>query len=295
MPDVNSIETHRIISWMSGVQHLAQQKVSRFRDSVRVETVKGKLATFDQYLPVELVEVTGRHATTPLTPVDRARRAVFSTRYAGSELIDEDDVDEVLNDPAGPVGVAFQRGSARKMDAVLSAAFFATAYTGENGTTGVDFPASSDFNIPVGTSNLTIEKLLLTKVTLDENENDEDDTRYIAATAKCLAKGLLAESEIQSIDTSEIKALALGSIDTYMGFTFKRYEKLGGAEATRECAAWTENSMLLGMGLEPMAKSSIRDDLNYAHQIYWRERLGATRMNETGVVKIICNETVTST
>lgn len=290
MPDVNSIETHRIVSWMSGVQHLAQQNVSRFRDSVRVESVSGKLATFDQYLPVELVEVVGRHAPTPLTPVDRARRAVFSKRYAGSELIDEDDVDEVLNDPAGPVGEAFQRGSARKMDSVIAGAFFADAMTGENGTTAVAFPGG-DFEIAAGGTNLTIDKLLETKLVLDENENDEADTRYIAASAACLTKGLLAQSEIQSIDTSEVKALAMGSIDTYMGFTFKRYQKLGGTPALRECCAWTENSMLLGMGIEPSAQSDLRPDLNYARQIYWRERIGATRMNETGVVKIICVET----
>lgn len=274
---------------MGGVQHLAQQVISRFRGALRVENVTGKLATFDQYLPVELVEIVGRHAPTPLTPVDRARRAVFTKRYAGSELIDEDDVDEVLNDPAGPVGVAFQRGSARKIDAVIAGSFHSPAFTGENGTISVPFPGGA-FEISTA-GNLGIDELEGTKLVLDQNENDESDPRHFAATAAALTRGLLAESVVRSIDTSEVKALVRGDIPDYMGFTFSRYEKLGGAAATRECAAWTEQSMLLGMGLEPMAKSSIRDDLNYAHQIYWRERIGATRMNETGVLKIIVDET----
>lgn len=289
MAAVDSIDIHRVINWASGVQHLAQQQVSRFRDCVRVESVSGKLTTFDQYLPVELVQVTGRHAATPLTPVDRARRAVFATRYAGSELIDEDDVDSVLNDPAGPVGQAFMKGSARKIDEIISAAFFATAKTGENGTTDTVWPGAA-YEV-AGSGNLTIEELLETKLILDQAENDEQDRRYFAASASALVKGLLNDNEIKSIDYNETKALAMGSIDNYMGFTFKRYEKLPGAAATRQCAAWTEGSMLLGMGIEASAKSDLRPDLNYAHQIYWRERIGATRMNETGVVKVTVDET----
>jgi hypothetical protein len=44
------------------------------------------------------------------------------------------------------------------------------------------------------------------------------------------------------------------------------------------------------MGKEPTARIDERADKSYATQIYYCQTLGATRMEETKVVEVLCSE-----
>jgi hypothetical protein len=81
--------------------------------------------------------------------------------------------------------------------------------------------------------------------------------------------------------------LAQGEINSYCGFQFTRYEGLPG---TRNCPFFLETSMLLGFGIDVTGQISDRPDKSHDTQIYYSFRAGATRMDETGVIKVICDE-----
>ena len=48
--------------------------------------------------------------------------------------------------------------------------------------------------------------------------------------------------------------------------------------------------LALAVGAEPSGRISERDDKNYSTQVFMSMDIGATRMDETGVVEIICDE-----
>jgi hypothetical protein len=81
-----------------------------------------------------------------------------------------------------------------------------------------------------------------------------------------------------------------GEITEFMGFTWVPTERLNVTGSARRCIAWAKNSLLLGIGKEPSGRISERDDKSYATQIFYSMDIGATRMDETGVVEILCSE-----
>jgi hypothetical protein len=121
-------------------------------------------------------------------------------------------------------------------------------------------------------------------------ENDPDEPRFLALSAKQVT-ALLNTTEIKSADYNTVKALAAGQIDTFLGFKFIRTERLLKVSTTRSCLAWSQNSILLGIGTDVITRVSERADKNYATQVYVGMFIGATRMDEKGVVEIQATET----
>ena len=54
--------------------------------------------------------------------------------------------------------------------------------------------------------------------------------------------------------------------------------------------AFTEDAIKLALGKDVSAKISERADKSYSTQVYYAMDLGATRMEESKVVQIPCNE-----
>ena len=101
---------------------------------------------------------------------------------------------------------------------------------------------------------------------------------------------LLNLSTVTSADYNTVKALVQGEIDTFMGFKFIRSNRLTDDGTSRLCYAWAQEGCKLAIGKEPTAKIDERSDKSYATQVYYCSSFGATRMQETSVVQIACNE-----
>lgn len=289
------VTTSFVQQYSSNVQMLVQQKGSKLRGLVRSETVNGKAAFFDQIGVTHARQRTSRHADTPRMDTPHARRRVTVADYDWADLIDREDKVRMLIDPTSEYAMAAAWAMGRSMDEVIIDAALGTAYTGETGATTTTITTAQ--TIAVGSTGLTLAKLLAAKEIMDGHDVN-DEGRYIACTAGQITD-LLNTTEVKDSDYNTVKALVNGQVNTFLGFTFVPVNGLR-SDATkilplngssdRRCIAWQRDCLLLGMGAEPMAKISERDDKNYATQVFYSMTLGATRMQEKGVVEIVCDE-----
>jgi hypothetical protein len=282
------ITTAMVEQYSANVQILMQQKESRLRPLVRVEAgVVGKNAFFDQLNATAAVKRTSRHADTPLVSTPHVRRRVTLADYDWADLVDNMDLKKVLTDPTSKYAVNARNAMNRAMDDALIAAALATAYGGVDGSTSYAFDTSYNV-VAAASAGMTLEKLRSAKQILDGNEVDDED-RFCVIGSKQLGD-LLGTTEVSSNDYNSVKALVNGQVDTFLGFKFVRSERLGLSSTTRKCIAGQKNSLLLAIGLDVITDVGPRRDKNMAVQVYLGMSIGATRMDEKGIVEIDCIE-----
>ncbi len=282
-------DTARTQAYMSGVELLVQQKGSRLRNAVRVETgVVGKYAYFDQISATSAVERTSRHADTPQIDTPHARRRVAMRDFEWADLIDDQDRIRTIHEFGSPYQVNAANAMGRSMDDILIEAATATAYTGESGGTSETFD-TSNYQISSGSAGLTVAKLITAKKMLDEAENDPDEPRFLLLSAEQV-EDLLNTTEVKSSDYNSVKALVQGQVDTFLGFKFIRTERLGTVSSERGVLAFAKSALLLAVGKDMTARIGERADKSYATQVYTSMTIGATRMRSNGIVRILCTE-----
>lgn len=292
------IPTAYVNQYKANLTHLVQQKGSRLRSAVRVEFQNAEFDFYDRVGATEAQEVTGRHQDTPLVSTPHDRRRVSLRDFDWADLIDKQDKVRILIDPAGAYSMGAMWAMGRKMDDVLIAAAFDTAYTGKTGATTVAFPAANQIAnnyVETGapaTSNLTIGKLRRAKEILDSYDNDPDEERLMTVTANSV-HSLLRNTEVTSSDYNTVKALVEGKIDTFMGFRFIRTQRLlTDGSGYRRHIAWIKSKLLLAVSYEPNVDIGPRRDKRNAQQVYVSMGIGATRMEEEGVVEVKVDEAV---
>ena len=283
------VTTAMVQQYNDNVVLLQQQKPSRLRPCVREESVRGEYGFFDQIDATSAQKRAQRHADTPLISTPHVRRRVSMDAYDWSDLIEIFDRAALITDPTSKYVINAVAAHNRAIDDAIIAAALATAYGGRDGNTTYAFPTATH-QIPHGSTGLNITKLLQAKKILDSYENDPDEPRFLALTSAQLME-LLNATEIKSADYNTVKALAAGQIDTFLGFKFIRTERLQKSGTTRSCLAWSQSSILLGICTDIITRVSERADKNYATQVYVGMFIGATRMDEKGVVEIQATET----
>ncbi len=284
------ITTAFVKQFTDGITLLAQQKMTRFRMAVRAQTsITGDRAFFDQLGTVTAQAKTGRHGDTPLTDTPHSRRMVTLTPYEHADLIDDSDKIRIINDPTSDYQRVFAAAFGRAVDDVIIASAFAAASTGVDGGTSTVF-VTGTYQIASSSVGLTLEKLINANELLRAAENDPDEGFFIAVSQRQI-RDMLNDSTITSADYNSVRLLMSGEVTEFMGFTWIPTERLSTASSERQVIAWAKNSLLLGIGKEPTGRISERDDKSYATQVFYSMDIGATRMDETGVVEILCTET----
>jgi len=283
-----AIPTWMVKQFGETVEFIVQQKGSRLRQGVRVESgVVGEEAYFDQLAPTAAVKKTTRNADTPLVKSDHRRRRVSLFDYEWADLIDKQDKLKMIIEPENSYAVNAAWALGRSMDDEIIAAFNGTAYTGKTGSTAVTLPASQQ--IAVAATGLTLDKLRSAKEILDSADVDPEMKRYIAVTPKQITD-LLEDTNVTSSDYNTVKALVQGQLNTYLGFDFIVSNRLPlDGSGDRLCFAWAMDGILLAVAQELTAKVTERDDKSYANQVYLALGIGATRMQEDKIVEIACD------
>jgi hypothetical protein len=129
------------------------------------------------------------------------------------------------------------------------------------------------------------------KYILDKNEI-EDEGRYFVISAKQLQDLLANVIEIKSSDYNNVKALVDGNVTRFLGFEFVRTELITLDTTTdiRTCIAYQRDRIALGVALDKAVKIDILPALNHTIQIRTVLMLGATRLEEEGVVLVYTDE-----
>lgn len=286
------ITTAFVEQYSNNVTMLSQQMGSLLRNCVDVETIKGKNAFFEQIGAVTAQVRTTRHASTPQLDTPHSRRRVSLADYEWADLIDDLDKVRMLIDPTSSYAKAAAAAMGRSMDDVIITALGGSSDTGVAGGTAVALPAGQKPFSASQTDGLTIAKLLEAKFLLDDADVDPSLKRYLLCSPKQI-QDLLATTEVKSSDFNTVKALAQGSINSFLGFEFIPSTRLS-FDATntddRLCYAFTEDAVKLAIGKDVTARIDERADKSYATQVYYSMAIGATRMEEEKVVEIACDE-----
>jgi len=288
----SQITTSFVEQYSSNVAMLSQQMGSKLRGSVDVETVRGKNAFFDQVGVTAAQLRTSRHGDTPQIDTPHSRRRLSLADYEWADLVDDVDKVRMLVDPTSSYARAAAAAMNRAMDDVIITAFNASANTGVAGGTSTALPSTQKTATSDQSDGLTIAKLLAAKKILDNNDVDPSLKRYVVCGPQQISD-LLGTTQVTSSDYNTVKALAEGSINSYLGFEFimsTRLNKDATYTSDRLVFAYTEDAIKLGIGKDISAKISERADKSYSTQVYYAMSLGATRMEEEKVVQIPCHE-----
>lgn len=286
----NEILDWSIIDYKSTVEHLLQQRGSRFRSSVMEDSYHGKQGVpVNQVGAVTAQKRTSRHSDTPLIETPHDRRWVFPTDYEWADLIDDQDQLRIISDPTSPYAMngAFSLG--RAMDDEIVESFFGTAKTGEDGDTSTTFPVGQQ--VASGSTGMNVAKLRAAKKILIANEVDVDFDPLFCALSAEQHDDLLAETQTISLDFNTRPVLVDGRITQFMGFNFIDSERLpvNGSDE-RRCPAWAKSGMHLGIWNDINARIQDRADKSFSTQVYVKGTFGATRLEEGKIVEIPCDE-----
>ena len=293
---LTSIPNHFTTQFDANWKHLVQQKNSRLREYVTIDSIQGKEKSYNQLDTATMAVITDRSVTTRISDQSMAKRWVRTQEYDTAKLVDEWDeakLGEVVL-PTSPIVQAHGNAYARTCDSVIISALQGDSYTGNTGTTAVSLPSSQKVGVQyvesgtAANSGLTIAKLRRAKFILDANEVDEEEERIIVVSAKQL-QDLLQNTQVTSSDFNTVRALVDGNINTFMGFKFRRTQLLPLTTTVRSCYAYVKSGVVLAeRGLKTYM--DVRPDLSHSLQIRSVASLGAVRMEEKKVVEIACDE-----
>jgi hypothetical protein len=289
---MGNITTAMVKQFGANVDILSQQKGSKLRGAVRVETgIVGEEAYIDQLASTTAQKKTTRNADTPLIKSDHRRRRLTMYDYEWADLLDKQDKLKILSDPTNKYAMNAAYAMGRAMDSAIIAAATGTAYTGKAGGTST---AMTTANVIASSSTvMTLAKLRQAKYLLDAADVDPDEERYIAVGARQVYD-LLGDTTLTSADYNTVKGLVEGRVDTFLGFKFIMVNLLdletGGTNGDRTCIAWAKNGLCLGIAQDVQTDIGPRRDKSNAVQVYQCMGIGSTRTEEAKVVSIACEE-----
>lgn len=291
------IDTALVQTYKSNIEVKFQQQGSKLRPFCRVETQNAEFDYYDRIGPTDAIEVTNRHADTPLVSTTHDRRRVALRDFDWADLIDKKDRIRMLADPQSPYTQNSVYALGRKMDDIIIEAATGTAYTGKTGSTTVTFPAAQEVAVDyvetgsTANSNLTIAKLRRVRTILGLAEADMDGEVIVGVIGPYQIQSLLRTTEVTNADYNTVKALVAGEIDTFMGIKFVRSNRLTVASNIRDCLFWAKQGMLLAVGQDITVDVGPRRDKRNSVQIYVNASFGATRMWEEKVIRVKADET----
>lgn len=274
----------------SDVEVLLQQKGSRLRPCVRVESQQGEAQFYEQIGTVSASEITVRHGDSPQADTPHDRRRVTLRFFDFGDFIDRIDKVQMLIDPTNPYTQNAVYALGREMDKRVIEAASGSAATGHNGATPVALPSTQKVAVNFGGTNvgLTIAKLIEAKRIMVKGEN-QDEPMYLAYASQGLAD-LLNTTEVTNADYNSVKALVRGDVDSFMGFSFVHTELLSvsgtSPNATRLTLAWAKSGLLLAVAPDVETAVERRWDKRGAVYVYAVAGSGAVRMQEPKVVEI---------
>ena len=224
-------------------------------------------------------------AQSDITPLNLTHSLASATLsdYNAAEYSDVFTAGKVLFDERAELVKALSMAIGRRMDQLVIDAVdgASTSLTVANSIGGSN-------------TNLNIEKVAQTKKLLDTKGVPAED-RYFLCHANNMG-AFLQESQVGSFDYNTSKALALGQVDTFLGFKFIQIgdRDEGGlaidGSSDRTCLAWHKNAVGLALNMDR------KTEINYvAEKASWLVNsmfsAGSVGIDANVIVEITCRDT----
>lgn len=299
---LTNIPDHYTTQFDANWKHLVQQKNSKLKEYVTIDSIEGKEKSYNQLDATSMTQIVHRSGDTRISDQVMAKRWIRPQQYDCAKLVDEFD-EQFLGEvvlPTSPIIQSHAAAYARTCDKVIIDALGGAASTGPTGIVQTALSAGQkigpnfvESGTPGANLGLTIGKLRAAKFLFDSNEVDEEEERILVVSAKQL-QDLLRTTEATSADYNTVRALVDGTLNTFMGFKFRRSQQLPFQASTtdiRLCYAYVKSGIVLAeRGLK--THMDVRADLSHSLQIRSVASLAAVRMEEKKVVEIACDEVI---
>jgi len=303
---------------------LYQQKTSKLFRTVTQGHQSG-IDSYEDFVGIfEGQEKSGQHVDTPLDNPAHTRRKLSLLTWHDGVLLDREDRINMMKDPTDQYTVGLTAGAGRWNDKKILRALGGTAYAGVKGATAINNYAAGECRLITGdgalvtagsnhsdttATNLTLAKLKLAKLTMDEAEVPEEDRFFVTNFINWGA--LLLDTTLDGIERQRIVDVSEGRpAGKIMGF-----EPVGLATGRFQVDA-TETDCInsyayhrsairenVAQGAAPQAGDALpadaasdengmfirvaeRADKSHAKQIYVATTNSFSRMQGPGVVEI---------
>lgn len=280
MSDVDTLFT---IQWGETISQLSQQQQSFFESRVMVKPgVVGERTTMEQLGAITLEKKTTRHAPTPRQDANHQRRWITMFDYRMALWFDTEDELKALLDPRNAYNQGFIFAMNRAKDDEVIAAALATAYYGKAGSS----TQANTNSIAAGGVGLSIDKMRQAQELFLEGNVNPDEPKYLAITPD-EHTDLLKLTEVISQDYNRGYVLESGMVKRFMGFDIIVSNRLG-TTGGNQCIAWAKSGIGLAIAKAPTLRASELPDHDYAWQGYASIGIGASRLEESKVIEILC-------
>ncbi len=300
-------------AWTTGYEAILQERKPIYTGLVREERITGEFQSYDFVGDIELDDKETRFEDIPIEDMVHNKRWITPKFARKGIFVDKEDDIALHTDPTSAYMGALAKAVIRKENKTITDAFFANVRAGKSPgddtavladslyvyatriTTGgrtIAHDVKSDYTAGGVSTGLTIEKLILARQALEELENDPDAMFNLAIAPK-QASDLLREAETQSIDTNMLKSLVNGVVNEYMGFRFRKTNRIviGSSNdvdvdtSVYEIPVFTNETMLFARHESPIFNVDWLPR-KQIWQISARVGMNAIRMDESKIIKI---------
>lgn len=295
----NSITTANITEFQSNVALLLQQTDSRLAGAVTPYSLKGEAAeVLEQFGQTTAVTGLGRHADTPILDVPQDRRWCYPTDVDWGTMVDKQDLLRLMIDPKSQMTQSGVAALQRAKDDIIAAAIFGVAKTGKTGSTSTSFLAGNIVANDVGSTaatGLNMAKLREARRLLRKAEvNFEGGTIYAALSADKEAD-LFGEATVVNGDFNSRNqaVIADGRLMGILGIQFIHSERFVGGDQSSapgtpyEIPVWEKSGVGLGIWNDVNVNVAEVPTKRFNWQVYMGMTVGATRLEEKRVIKIL--------
>jgi hypothetical protein len=284
---VNTVSNAFVQTFEKNVRFLAQQKGSKLRQFCQFRGETSKQHNWDRVGKLTATTKAGRAVASPVndTPYSRRTEAQI-TKHAG-DLIEPDDINQMLSDPASNTSTAISYAMGRAMDALIIAAATGNATDGAGAAVAFNnggTPAGTQL-VGDGTSAITLD--LIAQVTQLFMVNDiEPETPKVAIVGPVQVRHMIEMEKATSVFYVNAKALAeKGMVTNWMGYTWIFSNLLTVAAAgTLDCLFFSEMALGLHLTKDIWAQVAQDPSRSFAWQVYSAFTGGAVRVEDEHLV-----------
>jgi len=295
-----NVPNHFVTQYTTNVAHLLQIRGGKMRPYVSEDTHFGESAVpVDQYGSVEMQEVTTRFGPMPRVDASVDRRWVYPTDYNLPQMVDTFDKLRLMVDPQGPLAQAAAMAAGRKIDTIISDAFYADAKTGKAGGTTTSFDTTNHrVDAAIGAAadtGLNVDKILRAVRIMEDNDVDTEMEQPCMMITPQQHEDLKRQTQVVNTDyfTKEGKPVFAGDgrISEFAGVHIIISRLTPSNSSYRLVPMWVRSGMHLGIWDEVSARVDERPDIEgVPYQLATTLTMGATRLEEGRVIQIECTE-----
>ena len=284
-----------ITDFTNQLNHEAQQMTSIFRGLIPEKQVTGDIFESQLLDSTNMDEVTARFQAIEFGNPQHQRRGVETKTFAKVLPIDRTDELRSIVDIKGGYAKNLAMAGMRRLDREVAEAALRDILTGKNFTTTVTAANDGVQTVSAG-SGLTYDKLREVKQKMNSSGAGLYGDKIYVAMTEVQESTLLDEIEVISNDYNVQRSAETGKITSVLGMGIIVFPSNGGesiinkVSTTRECFAFTDDALELGMLSDFEVRYERRPDLVDTHQLVITSRYAALRKDGKKVIKINVTE-----